>query len=318
MKLSILDAKTLGSDIDLSGFSKFGEVQVYATTLPEERISRVKEATIVVTNKVVIDKEVMDNTPDLKLICISATGTDHVDLENAKARGIAVANVAGYSTKSVAQHTFALLLYLLESLRYYDEYVKSGQYGRNDMFTHIGRPFSELDGKRWGIIGLGKIGREVAKIATTFGCEVAHYSTSGKNLTDEYKNLSLEELLRTSDIVSIHAPLNEHTRNLLNYSRLKLMKPSAVLINVGRGGIVNEKDLARALDEDVIYGAGLDVLEREPIAPENPLLTLRSKEKIFITPHIAWTSIEARKRLVNEILLNIEAFLKGDPRNRVV
>lgn len=318
MKIAILDAKTLGSDVDLSGFSRYGEVAVHATTPSEERFSRVKGADIVVTNKVVIDKEIMDHAPGLKLICISATGTDHVDLEYARTKGIAVANVAGYSTRSVAQHTFAILLYLLESLNYYDEYVKSGQYARNDMFTHIGRPFSELDGKRWGIIGLGKIGREVAKIATAFGCEVVHYSTSGKNLTEEFRNLSLEELLKSSDIVSIHAPLNEKTKYLIGYSQLKWMKPAAILINVGRGGIVNEKDLAQALDEGLLHGAGLDVLEKEPIAAENPLLKIKEKEKLLITPHIAWTSIEARKRLVDEILLNIEAYLKGPMRNRVV
>jgi len=317
LKLAILDAKTLGSDIDLSGFSQFGEVEIFQTTKPEETLERVKDKDIVITNKVVIDKNIMYNAPNLKLICVAATGVNNIDIEYAKQKGIQVRNVAGYSTESVVQHTFAMLFYLLESLRYYDDYVKSGEYTKSDIFTHLGRPFWEVRGKTWGIIGLGTIGRRVADVASAFGANVIYYSTSGVERKEKYPRVSLEELLKTSDIVSIHAPLNEKTKGLIGYEQIKLMKPTAYLLNLGRGGIVIEEDLAKALDENLIAGAGLDVLEKEPIVEDNPLLKVKNKEKLFITPHIAWTSIEARKTLINEIIENIKAFLEGKDRNRV-
>jgi len=317
LKQAILDAKTLGSDIDLSGFSQFGEVEIFQTTKPEETLERVKDKDIVITNKVVIDKNIMYNAPNLKLICVAATGVNNIDIEYAKQKGIQVRNVAGYSTESVVQHTFAMLFYLLESLRYYDDYVKSGEYTKSDIFTHLGRPFWEVRGKTWGIIGLGTIGRRVADVASAFGANVIYYSTSGVERKEKYPRVSLEELLKTSDIVSIHAPLNEKTKGLIGYEQIKLMKPTAYLLNLGRGGIVIEEDLAKALDENLIAGAGLDVLEKEPIVEDNPLLKVKNKEKLFITPHIAWTSIEARKTLINEIIENIKAFLEGKDRNRV-
>ncbi|HIQ24442.1 MAG TPA: D-2-hydroxyacid dehydrogenase [Persephonella sp.] len=317
MKLVILDAKTLGNDIDLSGFSQFGEVEIFQTTKPEETLERVKDKDIVITNKVIIDKNIIDNAPNLKLICVAATGVNNIDIKYAKQRGIQVRNVAGYSTESVVQHTFAMLFYLLENLRYYDDYVKSGEYAKSDIFTHLGKPFWEVRGKTWGIIGLGTIGRKVADVASSFGANIIYYSTSGVERKEKYPRVSLEELLKTSDIVSIHAPLNEKTKGLIGYEQIKLMKPTAYLLNLGRGGIVIEEDLAKALDESLIAGAGLDVLEKEPIAEDNPLLKIKNKEKLFITPHIAWTSIEARKTLINEIIENIKAFLEGKDRNRV-
>ncbi len=318
MKIGILDALTLGKDMDLSGFNKFGEVEIYPITKPEERIERVKDKDIVITNKVVIDKEVMDNAPNLKLICVAATGTNNVDLEYAKQKGIAVTNVAGYSTDSVVQHTFAMLFYLLEHLRYYDDYVKSGEYAKSPIFTNLDKPFWEIKDKRWGIIGLGTIGRKVAEVASTFGSEIVYYSTSGVIREEKYPRVSLEELLTTSEIISIHAPLNEKTKNLITYKELSMMQPNAILLNLGRGGIVNEADLAKALDDDLILAAGLDVLEKEPIEPDNPLLKIKEPERLLITPHIAWTSCEARLKLVKEIIKNIEAFLEGKERNRVV
>lgn len=317
MKLVILDAKTLGNDIDLSGFSQFGEVEIFQTTKPEETLERVKDKDIVITNKVIIDKNIIDNAPNLKLICVAATGVNNIDIKYAKQRGIQVRNVAGYSTESVVQHTFAMLFYLLENLRYYDDYVKSGEYAKSDIFTHLGKPFWEVRGKTWGIIGLGTIGRRVADVASSFGANIIYYSTSGVERKEKYPRVSLEELLKTSDIVSIHAPLNEKTKGLIGYEQIKLMKPTAYLLNLGRGGIVIEEDLAKALDENLIAGAGLDVLEKEPIAEDNPLLKIKNKEKLFITPHIAWTSIEARKTLINEIIENIKAFSQGKDRNRV-
>jgi len=210
-----------------------------------------------------------------------------------------------------------MLFYLLEHLRYYDDYVKSGEYSKSDIFTHLGKPFWEVHGKTWGIIGLGTIGRRVGEVAESFGANVIYTSTSGVDREEKYPRYELDELLKTSDIVSIHAPLNKNTENLITYDKLKLMKKHAILLNLGRGKIVNEPDLVRALDEDLIGGAGLDVLEHEPINADNPLLKVKNKEKLLITPHIAWTSIEARKKLIREIAENIRAFLNGKIRNRV-
>ncbi|SNZ08528.1 glycerate dehydrogenase [Persephonella hydrogeniphila] len=317
MKIVILDAKTLGDDIDLSIFEQFGDVEIYPTTTPAQLYERIEDADIIITNKVVIDKDAINAARNLKLICVAATGYNNVDVLYAKEKGIAVTNVAGYSTESVVQTTFGMLFYLLMHLRYYDEYVKSGQYAYSDIFTHLGKPFWEINGKRWGIIGLGTIGRRVAQVAESFGCDVIYYSTSGVEREEKYPRYPLDELLKTSDIVSIHAPLNEKTKNLITIKELGMMKDTAILLNLGRGGIVNEKDLAIALDSDLIGGAGLDVLEKEPIDPDNPLLKIQNKEKLLITPHIAWTSIEARRRLVNEIVENIRAFINGAIRNRV-
>lgn len=317
VKICILDAKTLGNDADLSGFSKLGEVTIYDTTKPDEVADRIKEQDIVITNKVVLNESNMKDALNLKLICVAATGTNNIDLEYAKARNIVVSNVPGYSTVSVSQHTFAMLFYLMENLKYYDEYVKSMDYSKNDVFSHLDKPFEELCGKTWGIIGLGAIGSSVASIARAFGCRVVYYSTSGKNNNSEYERMELDELLKQSDIVSIHAPLNDKTKNLINYKTLQAMKKSAILLNLGRGGIVNEFDLAKALDEDLIKGAALDVLETEPIKADNPLMTLKKQDKLLITPHIAWASVQARKRLINELELNIKAFLNNESRNRV-
>ena len=317
MKVVILDAKTLGDDIELGIFEQFGDLEIYPTTEPSQLFERIQDADIIITNKVIIDKEAMNTARNLKLICVAATGYNNVDVVYAKEKGIAVTNVAGYSTESVVQTTFGMLFYLLMHLRYYDDYVKSGDYAMSDIFTHLGRPFWEIHGKRWGIIGLGTIGRRVAQVAESFGCDVIYYSTSGVEREEKYPRYPLDELLKTSDIVSIHAPLNERTKNLITIKELGMMKKNAILLNLGRGGILNERDLAVAIDSDLIGGAGLDVLEKEPIDPENPLLKVKNKEKLLITPHIAWTSIEARKRLVNEMVENIRAFLNGAVRNRV-
>ncbi|MCX7746087.1 MAG: D-2-hydroxyacid dehydrogenase [Clostridia bacterium] len=316
-KLCILDAKTLGPDIDLSLFEKLGQVTIYQTTNPDEVVDRIKSQDIIITNKVVLNQSNLEFAPDIKLICITATGTNNVDLEYTKSKNIAVTNVAGYSTHSVAQHTFAMLFYLIESLSYYDRHVKSGEYAKSDIFTHLDKPFWEIRNKTWGIIGLGEIGRTVAGIAKSFGSNVVYYSTSGKNNNPDYKRAALDELLKESDIISIHAPLNTQTKNLITYEALKNMKSHAILLNLGRGGIVNEEGLAKALDENVIAGAALDVLESEPVKVNNPLLGIKNSHKLFITPHIAWAGLEARKTLIEEVQQNIDAFLKGEKRNRV-
>ena len=264
-KICILDAKTLGGDADFRVFDKFGEVVVYDITSPENVVERIQDCDIIITNKVVLNGSNLQHAPQVKLICVSATGTNNIDLRYTQNRNIAVCNVAGYSTGSVVQHTYAMLFYLLESLAYYDAYVKSGAYAESSIFTHLDRPFWELCNKTWGIVGLGTIGRAVAGVAREFGCKIIYYSTSGANDNPDYTRVELEELLQTADIVSIHAPLNERTFNLLQYERLQLMQSHAIILNLGRGGIVNEADLARALDEGLIGGAALDVLTKEPI-----------------------------------------------------
>ena len=307
MKLVFLDTKTLGTDINLDGFNKFGEVIKYETTSKEQTLNRVKDADIVITNKVVIDKQIMENS-SIKLICIAATGMNNVDLEYAKKANILVKNVAGYSTSSVAQVTISLVLNFVQHLEYYSKYTKNKQWENSDIFTHIEKPFFELEGKKWGIIGLGSIGQRVAHIAQAFGCEVSYYSTSGKNTNTQYKNISLHQLLKESDIVSIHCGLTSTTSNLLNKTNLGLLKDKAILVNVGRGGIIKEDDLVETFKKKNFYCA-LDVVEKEPIEKTSVLNEILDDEKFVITPHIAWASIEARNKLINLIIKNIDEFV---------
>ena len=309
MNIVILDAKTLGDDLDISVLNTFGEVTTYQTTTPQETLDRIKTAEIIITNKVVITAQMMEEAPQLGLICISATGMNNVDLDAAKAKNIVVKNVAGYSTKSVVQHTFALALYLIEKMAYYDNVVKSGAWSSAGLFTDVSRPYFEISGKKWGIIGLGGIGREVAKVATAFGAEVSYYSTSGNIRKEIYPHEELEILLKSCDIISIHAPLNTQTENLISAYELSIMKEKAVLLNLGRGSIINEADLAKALDTREIY-AGLDTLSPEPIEVHNPLMNITHQERLLITPHIAWASVEARQKLLEGIVKNIEDFLE--------
>lgn len=307
MKIVILDAKTLGKDISLDIFKTLGDVRAYDLTQNDDILQRIDNAEIIITNKVVITKEHMKKS-NLKLICISATGMNNVDLEVAKELGIEVKNVAGYSSSSVAQVAFSMIFHFVNKLDYYKKYTDDGKWQKSDIFTHIDKPFYELDNKRIGVIGLGDIGKSFALRAKAFNSEVVYYSTSGKNSNNEYKQVSLEELLSTSDIVSIHCPLNEDTVNLLHYKNMKTMKDGAILLNLGRGGIINEEDLAKILDEKEIY-AGIDVVSIEPIQESNPLLKVKNKERLLLTPHIGWASIEARTKLVSLVAKNIEDFL---------
>jgi len=305
MKIVLLDALTFG-DTDLSAFDALGEVEVYQTTAKEQTQERIEGFDVVVTNKVVITKEMMQNTPSLKLICIAATGMNNVDLEAAKELNIEVKNVAGYSTSSVIQHTFSMLFYLIGHSRYYDEVVKSGAYAKSAIFTDVSHPFFEIKGKKWGIIGLGEIGRGVANLATAFGAEVCYYSTSGVNRTDDFQRVNLEYLLESCDIITIHAPLNEKTNNLLDYAKLLQLKEKAVVLNLGRGGIIDEEAVAKIVDERELY-FGLDVLTQEPMREDHPLLHVQNKERLYVTPHIAWTSQEARKKLIASVVENIQS-----------
>lgn len=308
LNIVFLDAKTLGEVPNFRLLEKQGKLDIYETTSPEKVLERSQNKDVIITNKVVISREIMDQLPSLRLICVSATGMNNIDLIHAKRKGIQVKNVAGYSTDSVAQTTFAMLFHLINHLSYYDAYVKSGAYSNSDTFSHMGRPFWELKDKVMGIIGLGAIGRKVAQIAQSFGMEVIFYSTTGRNNNINYKRFDLDTLLSTSDVVSIHAPLTDQTRNLINYEKLKLMRSCSILLNTGRGGIINEADLARALSENIIGAAGIDVFVQEPIHPDNPLLRIKDKEKLLLTPHIAWASNESRQRLIEAIANNIDEF----------
>ncbi len=314
MHIVILDTKTLGDDLDITILEQFGTLTKYETTTEEETVERIEIADIVITNKVLITANMMEQAPRLKLICIAATGMNNVNLEAAKFKGIEVKNVAGYSTKSVAQHTFAMTLYLLEKMSYYDAVVKNNTWSSSGLFTDVSQPFHEISGKKWGIIGLGAIGREVAKIATAFGAEISYHSTSGKNFHNAYPHQSLEFLLKDSDIISVHASLNDDTFDLINELNLPYLKEKSILLNLGRGGIINETDLAFELDRREIY-AGLDVLEKEPMNIENRLNEVIHKERLLITPHIAWASIEARKKLLAGIVQNIDNFLQKQTKD---
>ncbi len=304
MKIVLLDALTFGNT-DLSKFEQFGYVESYLTSSPDEVSKRITNADVIVTNKVVIDDLLMQQTPSLKLICVAATGMNNIDLASAKKRDIAVKNVAGYSTDSVIQHTFSMLFFLMGHSRYYDEYVKSGAYSRSKIFTDISNPFSEIKGKKWGIIGLGSIGRGVANIAKAFGAEIVYYSTSGKNSAKDFEHVEISKLLQICDIISIHAPLNEQTNNLLDYEQLFTCKDGTIVLNLGRGGIINEETVARLVDEKNIY-FGLDVLSKEPMRENHPLLSIKNRDRLYITPHIAWASVEAREKLITGVIENIK------------
>ena len=309
MKLVFLDTKTIGEDIDLSAYDALGEVVKYGFSTLEEIPERVKDADVLIVNKIAINEQTIGNAKNLKLVCVTATGTNNLDKEYLKKRGIAWRNVAGYSTESVTQHTFALLFYLLEKIRYYDDYVKDEKYINDTVFTHFAEHFNEVNGKTWGIIGLGTIGRRVADIAKAFGARVIYYSASGSPAQEGYEQVDFETLLTTSDIVSVHAPLNEYTKDLMDREAFAKMKKTAIFLNLGRGPIVVEQDLYEALETGEIAAAGLDVLCEEPMSETNPLAKIKDSKKLIITPHIAWASVEARNRLMQSIVEQIREFL---------
>lgn len=308
MKLVFLDAKTIGDDIDLSAYDAVGEVVKYPFSQPEEVPERAADADVLIVNKIRIDEAAVGHAEHLKLVCVTATGTNNLDKDYLERRGIAWRNVADYSTQSVAQHTFAMLFFLLEKLRYYDDYVKEGRYINDTVFTHFAEHFYELKGKTWGIIGLGNIGRRVAAIAEAFGAEVIYTSPSGSAPQEGYHQVDLDTLLAESDIISVHAPLNQYTENLINKNTLKKMKKTCIFLNLGRGPIVNEQDLADALMQGEIAAAGLDVLCQEPMSSGNPLMAIKDSRKLFITPHIGWASVESRTRLMDIIFHQIKEF----------
>lgn len=315
MKLVILERNSVGTDVDVSCFEKFGEVVSYDNTVERQVAERVKDADIIIGNKAPLNESTLQVASHVKLICLFSTGYDCVDIAYCKSRNIKVANVVDYCTDAVSQHTFAMLFYLLEHLRHYDDYVKKGTYGAQDRFSNFDLPFVELNGKTWGIVGMGHIGRKVAGIARAFGCRVIFYSASGKSSCTEYERVDLDTLLRTSDFLSLHCPLSERTRGLIDKDALQKMKRTAILLNVARGPVINNADLYWALQNEEISAAGLDVLEKEPISSDNLLGRIQDSNRLLITPHMAWATTEARIRIVEEVFRNIEAYLDGKDRN---
>ena len=304
MKIVFLDAATMG-DVSFEPISSLGEFVAYDRSSQEEAIERVSDCDVLIINKVLVTPELIDAASSLKLICESATGVNNIDVEYAASKGIPVRNAVGYSSASVAQAAFMQILSLCGQGPYYDDCVKSGKYSAMDMFTDPSVSWTELAGKTIGIIGMGNIGSRAAKIAEAFGMNVCYFSTSGTGHCKEYPCMSLEELLKVSDVVSIHAPLNERTSGLIGAAELSLMKPTAILVNMGRGGIVDEKALADAIDAGVIAGAALDVFVNEPLPADNPLLHVKHPERLRLAPHAAWASVEARTRLVSMMADNV-------------
>ncbi|MBD5521473.1 MAG: D-2-hydroxyacid dehydrogenase [Lachnospiraceae bacterium] len=317
MKLVVLERNSAGIDVDVSCFEKFGEVVYYPNTVENNTAERVKDADIIIANKAPLNENTLKDAPNVKLICLFSTGYDSVDVEYCRSRGIKVSNVVNYCTSAVAQHTLLLAMMLSEKITYYDEYVKSGAYSAQDRFSHFDRVFNELEGKTWGIVGMGNIGRRTAALARAFGCRVIFYSASGKSTCTEYERVEFDTLLKESDILSLHCPLTDRTKYLINKDALDKMKKTAILINVARGAVVNTKDLYQALMDEKIAAAGLDVLEKEPMGVSDPLYQIKDSTKLIITPHMSWASVEARTRLVGEVVKNIEAFLDGEGRNNV-
>ncbi len=317
MKLVVLERNSIGTDVDVSCFEKFGEVTYYPNTIADNTAGRVADADIVIANKAPLNESTLKDAPNVKLICLFATGFDNVDIAYCKSRGIKVANVVNYCTPAVAQHTLLLALALAEKIAFYDDYVKSGAYSAQDRFSNFDRTFHDLNGKTWGIVGMGNIGHKVASLAQAFGCRVIFYSASGKSTCTEYERVEFDTLLQESDILSLHCPLSDRTKGLINKEAFEKMKETAVLINVARGPVVDTQALYEALINNRIAAAGLDVLEKEPMASDNPLIKIQDSTKLIITPHMSWASIESRNCLLGEVVKNIESFLDRENRNVV-
>lgn len=318
MKIVLLDTLTMGSDMNFKCIEALGELVEYGNTSPDEVAERIADADVVALNKVVLSEDVLKYAENLKLICVFAIGYNNIDLEYCKAHNIKVRNVPGYCSGSVCQHTFALLFSLIENMRYYDDFVKDGSYSKSGVANHLAKRFFEIEGKKWGIIGMGSIGRKVASCAASFGADVCYSSISGAVRDEGYPRVPLDTLLTECDIITVHAPLNEKTHHLIGEKELKMMKKTAVIINVGRGSIIDEAALQKAIDDGTIWGAGLDVYGEEPPKADSPVMNIKNKERIVYTPHIAWGSVQARERCISMTAENIQAFIEGKSLNDVI
>lgn len=309
MKIVFLDAATMGN-ISLKPIEELGELTCYDGSTAEEALERVSDCDVLIINKIQVTANLIDAAKNLKLICESATGTNNIDIAYAEKKGIPVKNAVGYSTDAVVQSTFMHILSLIGHPTYFDLAVKSGKYSRSGMFTDVTIDWREISGKNLGIVGMGNIGSRVAKVADAFGMNVSYYSTSGTSHNKDYPSVSLKKLLEESDIISIHAPLNEKTLGLIGENELALMKPDSYIINMGRGGIVDEYALAKAVDNEIIAGAALDVFATEPLPENSAFLQMKHPERMRLAPHVAWASVEARERLVKIVADNIRDFIK--------
>ncbi len=313
MKIVILDADTLGKDIDLSIFDALGETVIYNMTAPKEVAERIKGADAVIINKVKLNEENLENS-GIKLICIAATGYDNVDTAYCKEAGIAVTNVVGYSSNSVAQVTASMVLSLATHIPEYNRAVESGSYTKSGVQNCLTPVYHELAGKVWGIVGYGNIGKNVGKIAEALGCRVV---VCKRAPVDTAECVDIDTLCKISDIISVHTPLSEQTRELINRERIELMKETAIVVNVARGAVVDETALCNAVKNKKIGGIGVDVYSVEPMEETSPYAEVMHMDNVCLTPHMAWGAYEARVRCLNEIKLNIEAFLRGEKRCRV-
>lgn len=314
MKITVLDSDALGRDLSLEPLNSVGDVTVYNYSTPDEVIERIADCEVVILNKIKLNESNLVYAKNLKLICIAATGFDNVDVSYCRQHGIAVCNVVGYSTNSVALITMSLALSLVSRMREYNDYVISGEYTKSGIPNRLEPAFHELDGMTWGIVGLGNIGKKVANIASAMGCKII---ANKRTPIDGYDIVSIDEIMERSDIISLHTPLNDGTKGLISAEKISKMKKNAILINVARGAVCDEKALADAIKNDMIGGIGVDVYSTEPFGEDHPFNEIKNYKNVLLTPHNAWGAYEARERLLLGIVENIKAFQKGEKRCRV-
>lgn len=314
MRLTVLDAETLGADVSMDVFAPLGELTVYANTAPHEVAEHIGNANVVLLNKIRLDESVLRQVPCLQLICVAATGFDNIDVAYCRKRGIAVCNVVGYSTQSVAQVTVAMALSLVTHLSEYRHFVSSGAYTESGAFNCVEPAFHEIAGKTWGIVGYGNIGRQVGAVARALGCRVIVYK---RTPVEDAECVNFETVCRTSDILSVHTPLNEGTRGLLDAAHIAMLKPNAVVINVARGAVCDEGALAEAVLAGRIGALGVDVYTKEPFPADHPYQKILRLPNVCLTPHMAWGGYETRVRLLEEMAANVRAFYAGERRCRV-
>ncbi|MBE6547488.1 MAG: hydroxyacid dehydrogenase [Ruminococcaceae bacterium] len=315
MKIKILDASTLGADMDLSVFETFGELTVYSKTSPDEVVKNIGDADVIIINKVKVGEHNLPECKNLKLICVMATGYDNIGTEYCKANNIAVCNVVGYSSQSVAQITVAMVLSLVSHLNEYRDAVADGSYTRGGVANMLTPVYHEICGKTWGIVGYGNIGSQVGRVAEALGCRVI---VNKRTPTEGVECVDIDTLCRESDIITVHTPLTPDTKNLINEHRIKSMKPDAIFVNMARGLVADEAALADAIETGKLGGLGIDVYSIEPFGTDHPYFKIAGLSNVCLTPHMSWGAYEARVRCRDEVMKNIEAFLNGEKRNRVV
>jgi len=315
MNISVLDVATLGNDLNFDLLNNLGDIKIYDLTTQDQVVERISDAEVVILNKVKLNKDNLPFAKKLRLICITATGFDNVDVNYCREHNIAVCNVAGYSTDSVVQLTVAMAFSLATNLNSFDRYVKSGRYSDSQIFNCVEPVFHEISGLTWGVVGLGTIGTKVARIAEAMGCKVLAYK---RTPVDEIECVDIDSLCERSDIITLHTPLNDGTYHLINEERLSKMKKNAILINVARGAVVDEEAVCEAIMNNRIGGLGVDVFSTEPMREDSPYQKILNRDNVIFTPHMAWGAIEARQRCIDEVAANIESFIKGGTRSRIV